>query len=259
MKFITVACAAMLLAPALNAEPARRESDGCNAPELICKAAANQDRSLYVRDRCRYEQRIHIERFKQKGSDERMEETRDTGATVEPAEQPDKTGQTPVLVRITADTDKRGRPKDRVDPNAVTFLSFGAVLDLAFFPLLPEKIASYQFEELVAQRKTERWFRFVPKAEVIDRPLASGTVQLDQQTGEVLTIKIESLHNLEVLDKNAKKLRSFNATIDYSQFDGVLRMPTLAQGGGVSEVPRFEGQFRFKFEEGKYLVVRKID
>ena len=39
----------------------------CRAPELVCKAAANQDRSLYFRDHCRYQQQIHIERFKQKG------------------------------------------------------------------------------------------------------------------------------------------------------------------------------------------------
>jgi hypothetical protein len=259
MRLVAGLCVAALLpATWINGRPGSKP-DTCDAPELICKAAANQDRSLYVRDRCRYEQRIHIERFKLRGTEERIEETRDTGATVEPAEQPDKTGRTPVVVRITSDTDKNGRPKDRVDPNAVTFLSFGAVLDLAFFPLLPENIASYSFQELVSQRKTEKWYRFVPKANLLDRPLASGTVQLDMQTGEVLTIKIEALHNLEALDKNAKKLRSFNATIDYSQFDGVLRMPTLALGGGLSEVSRFEGQFRFKFEEGKYLVVRKID
>jgi hypothetical protein len=124
---------------------------------------------------------------------------------------------------------------------------------------LPERVSDYRFEELVSQRRNEKWFRFIPKPNVLNKPLASGVVQLDQQSGEVLTVKIDSLHNLDSLDKNAKKLRSFYATIDYSQFDGVLRMPTLASGGGVSEVSRFEGHFRFRFEEGKYLVVRKID
>ena len=42
--------------------PGRARAQNCTAPELICKAAANQDRSLYFRDHCRYEQKIHIER-----------------------------------------------------------------------------------------------------------------------------------------------------------------------------------------------------
>jgi hypothetical protein len=238
---------------------ANKASDNCGAPDIICKAAANQDRSLYVRDRCRYEQRIRVERFKIKNGEEKLEELRETVASIEPAEKPDKTGRTPVTVRVTGDTDKKGNPKREVDENAVTLLSFGAVLDLAFFPLLPEKVKDYTFQELIAQRKNEKWYRFIPRPEVIDKPLASGVVQLDPQTGEVLTVQIEGLHNLDVLDKNARKLRSFSATIDYSQFDGVLRMPTLATGRGVSEISRFEGGFRFKFEEGRYAVVRRID
>lgn len=233
-------------------------SDKCGAPDLICRASANQDRSLFVRDRCRYEQRIHVERSKLKGGTQKLEEVRDTSAVVEPAESPDKTGRTPVITRITADTDKKGNPKSKVEENALTLLSFGAVLDLAFFPLLPEKVAFYSFQEVISQRPNEKWYRFVPRPSVVDQPLASGIVQLDSRTGEVLTIKIEALHNLEALDKNARKLRSFQATIDYSQFDGVLRMPTFATGEGVSEVSRFEGRFQFKFEEGRYRVVGKI-
>ena len=231
----------------------------CNAPELVCKAAANQDRSLYVRDRCRYEQKIRIERFKLKDTKENMEEVRETGVTVQPAKSPDKTGQTPVDVRVISDTDKNGNPKGKVNADDKTLLSFGAVWDLAFFPLLPEKIQNYNFQELVAERKSERWYRFAPKPEVTDQPLASGVVMIDQQTGEVLTIKIEGLHNLSALDKNAGKLKTFYATIDYSQFQGALRIPTLASGGGVSEIPKFVGNFRFKFQEGKYVIVAKVD
>src|SRR5437867_2986073 len=72
----------------------------CDAPELICKAAANQDRSLFVRDRCRYEQKIYVERFKLKDGKENMEEVRETGVMVQPATAPDKTGNTPVDVRV---------------------------------------------------------------------------------------------------------------------------------------------------------------
>jgi len=234
-------------------------AQNCNAPDLICKAAANQDRSLYFRDHCRYEQKIHVERFKVKGDKESTEELRDTTVKVEPARKPDKTGDTPVIVRVVDDTDKKGNPKRNVKEDEPTLLSFGAVWDVAFFPLLPERIKYYNFQEVVAERKNERWFRFVPKAEVTNTALASGIVQLDPQTGEVLTIKIEALHNLEALDKEAAKMRSFNATIDYNQFESSLRMPTLASGSGVSGIRRFEGNFKFRFEEGRYVPLFKLE
>src|SRR5215510_4984782 len=92
----------------------QRTASDCVAPDLICKAASNQDRSLYFRDRCRYQQKIRIERFKLKGSDERMEEVRETTVMVEPAKKPDKTGQVPIVVRVTSDTDKKGNPRSDI-------------------------------------------------------------------------------------------------------------------------------------------------
>ena len=235
------------------------EAQDCKAPELICKAAANQDRSLYVRDHCRYEQKLYLERFKVKDGAEKTEEIRDTTVVVEPDRQPDKTGKYPVIVRVKSDTDKKGTPKSSVNESERTLLSVGAIWDLAFFPLLPEKINNYTFQEVVAERKNEKWYRFVPRPEVTTVPLASGIVMLDPKTGEVLTIKIETLHNLDVIDKEAAKLRSFNATIDYSQFEESLRMPTSASGTGVSGIRRFEGTFRFRFQEGRYAPVLKIN
>ncbi|MEK6285739.1 MAG: hypothetical protein AABO57_08365 [Acidobacteriota bacterium] len=237
----------------------RASAQTCTAPELICKVAANQDRSLYFRDHCRYEQKIHVERFKVKGDKETQEELRDTTVTVEPAKKPDKSGETPVVVRVTADTDKKGNPKRSVKEDEPTLLSFGAVWDLAFFPLLPERVKYYNFQEVVAGRKNERWFRFVPKGDVTNVPLASGIVQIEPQTGDVLTIKIEGLHNLDAVDKEANKLKSFSATIDYNQYEGTLRMPTLASGAGVSGIRRFEGTFKFTFEEGKYVPLFKLE
>jgi len=233
-------------------------AEDCKAPELICKAAGNQDRSLYMRDHCHYEQRLRVERFKVKNGQESPEETRETTVEVEPGNKADKTGSIPVVVRVIADTDKKGKPKSKVSEDETTLLSFGQLWDLAFFPLLPEKLKYYNFQEVVAERKTERWFRFVPKADATSEPLAAGTVMLDPATGEILTIKIESLHNLEVVDKEAAKLKSFNATIDYSQFEGAMRLPTLASGSGSSNIRRFEGNFRFRFQEGKYRVVSKM-
>jgi hypothetical protein len=249
-----VACAG---AAARDSSPARTED--CKAPELVCKAAANQDRSLYFRDHCRYQQKIRVERYKTAGDHQQLEELRETTVVVEPAAQPDKTGRTPINVRVIADTDKHGNPRTSVKPDERTLLSFGAVWDLAFFPLLPEEIGSYNFQEVVSERNGERWFRFVPRPDVTTKPLASGIAQLDATTGEVLTIKIEALHNLEVLDKEAAKMRSFNATIDFNQFEGTLRMPTLASGLGVSNIRRFEGNFKFNFEEGRYVPLFKLD
>jgi len=234
-------------------------ADECTAPELICRAAANQDRSLYFRDHCRYQQKISVERFKVKDGAEKRDEIRETEVVVEPAGKADKTGDIPVTTKVVSDTDKNGNPKSKINEDDRTLLSFGAVWDLAFFPLLPEKIKFYDFQEVVADRKGERWYRFVPKPHATSTPLASGIAMLDSKTGEVLTIKLEGVHNVEVLDKEASKLRSFNATIDYSQFEGVLRMPTLASGSGVSGIRRFEGDFRFKFQEGKYRTVLKIE
>jgi hypothetical protein len=254
IRHLTVAALITMAAVASSAS-----AQTCDAPELICKAAANQDRSLYFRDHCRYEQKIHVERTKVKGDKESTEELRDTTVTVEPAKKPDKTGDTPVVVRVIADTDKKGNPKDRIKEDEPTLLSFGAVWDVAFFPLLPERVKYYNFQEVVAERKNERWFRFVPRAEVTNVALASGIAQLDPQTGEVLTVKIEALHNLDALDKEANKMKSFNATIDFSQFESTLRMPTLASGAGVSGIRRFEGNFKFRFEEGRYVPMFKLE
>lgn len=236
---------------------------GCGAPELICKAARNQDISLTFRDRCSYEQRAHVELYEKKkdGSSGKLEKLRETTVKVEPNSTPDETGKLLVNNRVVADTDDKGKPKNNVDPNAKTGLASGAFLDLLFFPLLPEKISSLEFEELSntdEKYKGEKLFRFGPKPGATTMPLASGKVYINAQTGAVLTVQIEGLHNLKTFDKLLDKLERVVATIDYSEFDSKYRMPTLARGGGVSDVTRFKGIFKFTFEEGKYVQVLKL-
>jgi hypothetical protein len=87
--------------------------------------------------------------------------------------------------------------------------------------------------------------------------LASGVVYLNEQ-GEMLTLTIDGMYNLEVLDKSLKNIRSISVTVDYSQFNDRFRMPTLARGEGLSDVARFDGYFKFSFEEGNYRPVLKM-
>ena len=263
---ISGVCAAfVLLASAGFAGPSLAQSGSDDATALIQKAARNQGHSLYVRDRCRYEQRLLMERYK---LDKKTREAgeliakRQTTVVVEPAAQPDETGQIPVTSRVVADTNDKGEPKDKVDPNARTGLASGAFLDQVFFPLVPENIEYLTFTEIPATAEGERWFKFEPRPDAApnpDRPLASGVVQIDPATGEVLTMRITAFSNLKALDKHLDKILSFSAVVDYSQFAGSLRMPTVANGSGLSDVSRFEGQFKFIFEEGKYVAVLKVD
>ena len=236
-----------------------------DAAALVERAAQNQGHSLFVRDRCRYEQRLLMERFKYDKKAQAPGELlakRQTTVVVEPAAAPDESGLVPVVTRVVADTNDKGEPKEKVDPNAQTGLASGAFLDKIFFPLLPENIRHLSFEEVASEAPGERWIRFVPnpntKPEPL-RPLASGLAQLDAQTGEVLTIRITGFSDLRMLDKHLEKITSFQAVVDYSQFAGKLRMPTAAAGSGVSDVSRFQGYFKFVFEEGKYAPVGKID
>ncbi|MFY9227447.1 MAG: hypothetical protein WAQ98_32545 [Blastocatellia bacterium] len=238
---------------------------GCNAPDLICKAAKNQDISLTLRDHCSYRQSVKVELFKKEknGSPGKLDKLRLTTVMVEPSTAPDETGQYPVNSRVVADTDDKGKPKNNVDPKARTGLASGAFLDLLFFPLLPEKVANMQFEEIPASQISEKHkgevaFRFAPKPGVTTVTLASGVVYLNPQSGAVLTVQIDGLYNLKAFDKILDKLQSINATVDYSEFDTKYRMPTIASGGGVSEVTKFKGIFKFTFEEGKYLQVLKL-
>lgn len=235
--------------------------DPCaGVPELICKASKNQDRSLTMRDHCKYQQRASVQLFKKSkdGTPGNLEKTRETTVVVEPSTQPDESGRYPVISRVIADTDDKGRPKTKVDPNARTGLASGAFLDVIFFPLLPEKLKYYQFEEMNSDRAGERLFKFYPKSGVTSEPLASGMVYLNPETGSVLTLKIEELHNLEVMDKVLKNLGKVFATVDFSEFDGKFRMPTYATGGGISDVRGFKGIFKFIFEESKYTQVLKL-
>ena len=241
---------------------APRSSAQGGIPDLIQLAAQNQDQSLARRDLSRYEQSIHVEKVtpaSRPGEPQRVESTQDTVVLVEPSKVPDKTGQYPVNVRVIQDTDDKGRPKKNVDPNAKTLLTFGNVWDAAFYPLLPEKIKYYSYDEIVSDKPNERVFKFTPRVDApSDVVLAMGTVSIDSKKGEVLTIKIDGLKNLGSLDKHLEDLRSFTSVTDYSEFEGKFRFPTFSKGLVVSDVSHFKGNFRYSFEEGKYIQVLAV-
>lgn len=242
--------------------PGAPELDCRGVPELVCKASCNQHQSLTIRDRCRYQQVLHMERYdKPKDPGQQLgkrKQLRDTRVVIEPSAAPDETGGFLVNTTVVADTDDDGNPKTRVDPKANTGLTSQAFLDLIFFPLLPEKLQFYEFEPAQAEREGERAFKFRPKQGSRGVPLAGGTVYIDARTGEVLTMEIEGMYNLEVLNKQMKDIQSISASVDYSQYIDRYRMPTLARGNGISEVSRFKGVFKFSFEESKYQPVLRL-
>ncbi len=256
--------------PALSASRASLLSPECpgspsydcrDLPPVVCRAVCNQFQSAVVRDRCAYRQRLVVERYEKPrrigDTPGRQRQSRETEVIVEPATRPDETGQYPVLTRIVSDTDDNGRPKRRIDPKALTILSAQGFFDLIFFPLTPERVAYYEFEPTTSPREGELGFRFRPRTRSRTVPLASGVVYLSEQ-GEVLTLTIDGMYNLEVLDKNLKNIRSISVTVDYSQFNDRFRMPTLARGEGISDVSRFDGYFKFSFEEGNYRPVLNL-
>lgn len=265
MNSMSVILCAVLAVSAIAAPGRQDGAAALDVDKLVEKAAYNQGHSLYVRDRCRYEQRLLMERYKfDKKTDQPggLLAKRQTTVIVEPGNAPDETGNTPVITRVVQDTNDKGEPKDKVDPNARTGLASGVFLDQVFFPLLPENVPFMAFAEIASETPGERWVRFGPKdgaALPDDRAIASGVVQLDASTGEVLTVRINGFSNLKAIDKHLDKIISFSAVVDYSQFGGRLRMPTAANGSGVSEVSRFDGYFKFIFEEGKYAPVLKVD
>jgi hypothetical protein len=248
---------------AADAQCAGSERYSCDGiPDIVCKAVCNQFQSAVVRDRCTYRQRLHVERYEKPKGDGmppgKRKQNRDTEVIIAPASKPDETGQYLVETRVVADTDDDGKPKNKVDPKAITLLAAQGFLDLIFFPLTPERVAYYSFEDATSPRPGEIAYDFKPKSTTRTVPLAAGTVYLSPKTGEVLTLEISAIYNLEVIDKNLKNIESLTATVDYSQFNDAFRMPTLARGEGVSDVTRFKGYFKFNFEEANYKPALKM-
>ncbi|MBX7219325.1 MAG: hypothetical protein K1Y36_05230 [Blastocatellia bacterium] len=244
------------LSPPLATEdcPGIATMDCTNVPELICKTACNQHQSLVIRDRCTYQQKLHMERYEKPkeagGAMGKNLQNRDTRVKI--TYRKDETGEYLAEPTVIEDTDDRGVPKTKVDPKANTGLASQAFLDLIFFPLLPEKLPYYEFEKVPGKFEGEVGYRFKPRPNVKGVPLAGGIAYINGQTGAMLTLQLDAMYNLEVLEKHLKDVESINATVDYSEFSGRFRMPTLARGEGLSNVTKFKGIFKFTFEESKY-------
>ncbi len=237
-------------------------------PALILQAAHNQDQSMAVRDRCRYHQKLTVHRFALLKTSDRSDDAaevqnekatgeRMTEVTVEPSLIPDPQGRHEVLVRVTADTDDHGRPLATINPREQPGLLVETLWDELFFPLQEEKIPSLRFEPMPSPNGSVK-FHFAPVKNAQLIILASGTVTLDPETAMIREIHIDSLKNLQTLNKELSKLTQISADIEYAPFRDLWAMPATAKGYGVSRLPHFGGFFRFEFEETGYQPIMKI-
>jgi hypothetical protein len=237
-------------------------------PELILRAAHNQDQSMAVRDRMRYRQELTVTRFALEGgsmsatpvdedSGKKLGE-RTTVVTIEPSLTPDEKGRYEVIVRVVSDTDDHGQPKSKIDPKAQPGLLVEVLWDELFFPLQEEKLSFLKFESLSSADPDIAQFHFEPKSQSRAVILASGKVFIEVATGNIKEVEIDSLYNLRTIHKQLDKLERISAQIEYAPFRGVWNLPSYAIGQGVSRLPHLEGFFRFSFKESGYEPVMKI-
>ncbi|MDD5544934.1 MAG: hypothetical protein PHX83_17340 [Acidobacteriia bacterium] len=236
-------------------------------PEIIRRAAHNQDQSMAVRDHTRYRQQLTVQRFDMKtvASNSASEippgqklGERSTVVTVEPSLTPDEKGRYEVLVRVVSDTDDQGRPKAQVDPKAQPGLLVEVLWDEVFFPLQEEKLPFLKFESITSADPNVVQFHFEPKGKTSSIILASGTVTLDRKTSTIERLHIESLQNLQSLNKLLGRIESLSADVEFKLFRGIWSLPNSASGRGVSRLPHLDGLFTFQFEESGYEPVMKI-
>lgn len=234
-------------------------------PALILQAAHNQDQSMAIRDRCRYQQKLTVRRYPLPQGGEPPAEgsaawlgERTTVVSVAPSLTPDAQGRYEVLVRVIADSDNRGKPKFSVNPHAEPGLLVEVLWDEIFFPLQEEKIPFLRFETLPSREPGVARFHFEPKQPTRTIILASGTVSLDTETAAVREIHIDSLENLQTLNKQLSKLTRISADIHYAPFRTLWNLPATATGEGVSRLPHLAGFFRFQFVETGYEPIMPV-
>jgi hypothetical protein len=247
----------ILAAAAWLAAPARLAAQATPAPEivplgdLLGKVGQSQHRGGWFRDRCVYYQRVYMERFKNRTPDGSFEDLfyqRQTVAEVS-ADQSQE-----VIARVVSDTDGELKPK-KVSGNTRSLFGIPRFLELLFFPLYPEMVGLYDVTDLgvsVQGGRAVRILRLYPKPGTDESSLVEGLIYLDPSTGSPLKLTIDRLHHFEALDSKLKGLLEFSATVTYRTLPNGVTVPAKAEGQGFSKITRYNGYFRFKFEEWGY-------
>lgn len=266
---ITTKVQICILVTLLSSDIVVRAQKPAEIPHLILLAAHNQDQSMAVRDRTRYQQELTVQRFalapKNKKEVVDSLETnskklgeRKTVVSVEPSLTPDEKGRHEVLVQTVSDTDDQGQPKIKMDPKAQPGLLVEILWDELLFPLQEEKIPFLKFESLPSSDPALALFRFGPAARPRTMVLASGVIAIDTLTGGVKEIQIEALHNLQAIHKQLSKLERISARVEFTPYRQIWNLPRRATGEGISHLPHWEGFFLFTFAETGYEPVMEI-
>lgn len=247
----------ILAALAWLTSPARLAAQATPTPEivplgdLLNKVGQSQHRGGWFRDRCVYYQRVYVERFKNRSADGNFEDLfyqRQTVAEVS-ADQDQE-----VIARVVSDTDGELKPK-KVSGNTRSLFGVPRFLELLFFPLYPELVGKYEITDLGVSSQggsTVRILRLYPKPGTDEQPLVEGLIYLDPATGAPLKLAIDRLHHFEALDSKLKGLLEFGGTVTYRTLSNGVTVPSKAEGRGFSKITRWNGYFRFKFEEWGY-------
>ena len=239
------------------AAPARLEAQATAAPEIVPlgdlmnRVGQSQHRGGWFRDRCVYYQRVYMERFKNRSAEGGFEDLfyqRQTVAEVSAGQDQE------VIARVVSDTDGELKPK-KVSGNTRSLFGIPRFIELLFFPLYPELVGHYEITDLGVSSqggRNVRILRLYPKPGTDEQPLVEGLIYLDPATGAPVKLTIDRLHHFEALDSKLKGLIEFSASVTYRTLPNGVTVPFKAEGQGFSKITRYNGYFRFKFEEWGY-------
>jgi hypothetical protein len=250
--------------------------------ELLQRLAAGQDRSRAMRDTSNYERVTKYRRYKMEDGKEKTLEAREIVLSVNPS-MTRSTGEQPRFI-VVSDTGKKNRgqyaqpaapmsgprmgrggpPMQATGGQADQaqdkefIAAFHALWELAFFPLTSARINNYEIKK-ISEAKDRLQIAFTFKPEVKDVSLASGMAEIDPLTGEVLRLHIEAIQSLDKIMKDVDKLKSLNLTVEYSSFEGGVKMPISATGRSVSDLQIFKGNVQFSLLERNHKAPLTID
>ncbi|MFQ5657286.1 MAG: hypothetical protein ACE5G5_07080 [Candidatus Methylomirabilales bacterium] len=215
---------------------------------MLKKIAARQDAAGVARDRSIYRMKISITRFKKSKNDWKEKIVSRRISTAEIA--PNAKGE--IATRLLTDTDKKGRPKKKVNPKDRLTLGTAAFMEALFFPFYPEKILKYELADIKRYKEKGQpalALSFIPKLGIADAPLIEGTGYFLEETGEIVKLEIKALVHFEIIDKNLRKLERLEATVEYAPNRDGVYLPVRAWGRGYAKLKQIKGDFRFLYEE----------